>query len=259
MGIMALPVRTRGLLVETGNIAKFALDCFSLAIKPRYEVKEFFSQCYLIGYKSVGLVALTAFILGLVLTMELQPNLSKYGLESQLPMMVGIAIIREIGPVITALIFAGRVGSSIGAELSSMKVTEQIDAMEVSGTNPVKYLVATRILACMLMLPVLTIIGDGVSIFGSFVGFNISASIHLHLFLTEAFQRMSYGDLFPSIIKTFFFGFIVGLIGCYKGYSSNSGTRGVGLAANTAVVLSSVLIFLVDLLAVQVTNLLGLY
>ena len=256
---MAFPLKTRGFLIETGNIAKFAINCFTLGIKPRYEVKEFLLQCYVIGYRSIGLVALTAFIIGLVLTMELQPNLAKYGLESQLPMMVGIAIIREIGPVITALIFAGKVGSSIGAELSSMKVTEQIDAMEVSGTNPIKYLVATRILASMLMLPVLTIIGDGVSIFGSFVGFNISSSIHLHLFLSQAFQRMGYGDLFPSIIKTFFFGFIVGLIGCYKGYSSNSGTRGVGVAANTAVVLSSILIFLVDLLAVQITNLLGLY
>jgi phospholipid/cholesterol/gamma-HCH transport system permease protein len=256
--IMAFPLRTRGFLIETGNIAKFAIDCFTLGIKPRYEVKEFLSQCYLIGYKSIGLVTLTAFILGLVLTMELQPNLAKYGLESKLPMMVGIAIIREIGPVITALIFAGKVGSSIGAELSSMKVTEQIDAMEVSGTNPVKYLVATRILACMLMLPVLTIIGDGVSIFGAFAGFNISSSIHFHLFLSGVFQRMSYGDIFPSIIKTFFFGFIVGLIGCYKGYSSNSGTRGVGVAANTAVVLSSILIFLIDLLAVQITNLLRL-
>jgi phospholipid/cholesterol/gamma-HCH transport system permease protein len=256
---MVFALRTKNFLIETGNIAKFAKDCVSLGSKPKYEIKEFLSQCYLIGYKSIGLVALTAFILGLVLTMELQPNLSRYGLESKLPMMVGIAIIREIGPVITALIFAGKVGSSIGAELSSMKVTEQIDAMEVSGTNPVKYLVATRILACMFMLPVLTIIGDGVSIFGSFAGFNISSSIHLHLFLSGVFQRMSYGDIFPSIIKTFFFGFIVGLIGCYKGYSSNSGTRGVGVAANTAVVLSSILIFLVDLLAVQLTNLLRLY
>src|ERR1700727_999383 len=188
MGSMAFPLRTKGFLIETGNIAKFAINSFALGIRPRDEIKEFLRQCYLIGYKSIGLVALTAFILGLVLTMELQPNLSKYGLESKLPMMVGIAIIREIGPVITALIFAGKVGSSIGAELSSMKVTEQIDAMEVSGTNPVKYLVATRILACMFMLPVLTIIGDGVSIFGSFIGCNINSSIHLHIFLSAVFQ-----------------------------------------------------------------------
>src|ERR1700734_734870 len=101
MGSMAFPLRTKGFLIETGNIAKFAINCFALGIRPRYEIKEFLSQSYQIGYKSIGLVALTAFILGLVLTMELQPNLGKYGLESQLPMMVGIAIVREIGPVIT--------------------------------------------------------------------------------------------------------------------------------------------------------------
>ena len=256
---MAFAVRTKNFLIETGRIARFAKDCVSLGSKPKYEIKEFLSQCYVIGYRSTGLVALTGFILGLVLTMELQPNLAKYGLESQLPVMVGIAIIREIGPVITALIFAGKIGSSIGAELSSMRVTEQIDAMDVSGTNPIKYLVATRIVATTLMLPVLTIISDGVSIFGSFVGFNISSTIHLHVFVADAFQKMNYGDLFPSTIKTFFFGFIVGLIGCYKGYYSNSGTRGVGISANTAVVLSSILIFLTDLLAVQITNLLGMY
>jgi phospholipid/cholesterol/gamma-HCH transport system permease protein len=256
---MVFALRTKNLLIETGKIAKFARDCFSLGIKPRYEIKEFLSQCYVIGYRSTGLVALTGFILGLVLTMELQPNLAKYGLQSQLPVMVGIAIIREIGPVITALIFAGKIGSSIGAELSSMKVTEQIDAMEVSGTNPIKYLVATRIVATTLMLPVLTIISDGVSILGSFIAINLSSPIRLHLFFTEAFKKMNYGDLFPSIIKTFFFGFIVGLIGCYKGYSSSSGTRGVGVSANTAVVLSSILIFIIDLLAVQITNLLELY
>src|ERR1700761_3435902 len=155
---MAVPLRTKAFLIETGNIAKFAKDCFLLGIKPKYEIKEFLSQCYVVGYRSIGLVSLTGFILGLVLTMELQPNLARYGLESQLPVMGGIAIIREIGPVITALIFAGKIGSSIGAELSSMRVTEQIDAMEVSGTNPVKYLVATRIVATTLMLPILTII-----------------------------------------------------------------------------------------------------
>jgi phospholipid/cholesterol/gamma-HCH transport system permease protein len=256
---MAFALRTKNFLIETGNLAKFAKDCFSLSIKPRYEIKEFLSQCYLIGDRSLGLVGLTGLIMGLVLTMQLEPSLGRYGLDSQLPAMVGIAIIREIGPVITALIFAGKIGSSIGAELSSMKVTEQIDAMEVSGTNPIKYLVATRVMACTLMLPVLTIISDGISILGSFIGINIGSSIRLHLFLSEAFGKLDYSDIFPSIIKTFFFGFIVGLIGCYKGYTSNSGTRGVGISANTSVVVSSILIFLVDLFAVQITNLLRLY
>lgn len=196
--------------------------------------------------------------MGLVLTMQLRPSLVEYGVESQLPQMVGIAIVREIGPVITALIFAGKIGSSIGAELGSMKVTEQIDAMEVSGTNPFKYLVATRVTAATLMLPILTVMGDAISLLGAFIGVNIRAVTSFNLFFAQVFQSVSYGDMVPAFIKTFFFGFAVGLVGCYKGYNSSKGTRGVGTSANSAVVLSSVLIFIIDLLVVQVTDILGL-
>ncbi|HYM93084.1 MAG TPA: ABC transporter permease, partial [Chitinophagaceae bacterium] len=135
---MALPGKTNEFLRQTGDIARFTGRFFSQWFKPRYEVAEFFRQCFVIGYKSLPLVGLTAFIMGLVLTMQLRPSMVEYGVESQLPAMIGISIVREIGPVITALIFAGKIGSSIGAELGSMKVTEQIDAMEVSGTNPFK-------------------------------------------------------------------------------------------------------------------------
>jgi phospholipid/cholesterol/gamma-HCH transport system permease protein len=139
-----------------------------------------------------------------------------------------------------------------------MKVTEQIDAMEVSGTNPYKYLVATRVLATTLMLPVLTILGDAVSLFGAYIGVNLSSTTSLHFFFTQVFQSLSFSDILPAIIKTFFFGFAVGIIGCYKGFNSSKGTQGVGISANSAVVLSSVLIFIIDLLAVQFTNFLGL-
>jgi phospholipid/cholesterol/gamma-HCH transport system permease protein len=245
-------------LKETGSISRFAGKFFSLGIKPRLDFKEFLVQCYFIGYKSLPLVGLTGFIMGLVLTMQLRPSLVLYGVESQLPVMVGIAIVREIGPVITALIFAGKIASSMGAELGSMKVTEQIDAMEVSGINPFRYLVYIRILASTLMLPILTILGDAISLFGAYIGVNISSVTSLNLFFTQVFRNLSMGDVVPALIKTFFFGFAVGLIGCYKGFNSNKGTRGVGSAANSAVVLSSVLIFVIDLLAVQITDLLGL-
>jgi len=210
------------------------------------------------AYDLLKLVGLTGFIMGLVLTMQLRPSLEYYGVASELPVMVGIAIVREIGPVITALIFAGKIGSSIGAELGSMKVTEQIDAMEVAGTNPFKYLVATRILACVLMLPILSVLGDAVSLFGAYVGVNIRSATSFALFFTQVFHSLAFGDFVPAFIKTFFFGFAVGTIGCYKGYNSNKGTRGVGSSANSAVVLSSVLIFIIDLLAVQITDVLGL-
>ncbi len=245
-------------MAETGNVTRFAVEFFTIGIHSHFETKEFFNQCYIIGYKSFALVGLTGFIMGLVLTMQLQPKLISYGIDSQLPMMVGIAIIREIGPVITALIFAGKIGSSIGAELGSMKVTEQIDAMEVSGTNPFKYLVATRIIAATIMLPMLTVLGDAIALFGGYLGVNIRTVTSFQLFFTEVFQTVGYKDILPALVKTFFFGYAVGLIGCYKGYNSNKGTQGVGSSANSAVVISSVLIFVIDLLAVQVTNILGL-
>lgn len=247
-----------GFFEDTGKISAFTGKFFRVGFRPRYEHKELLNQCYLIGYKSMPLIGLTAFIMGLVLTMQLRPSLVDYGVESQLPVMVGLAIVREIGPVISALIFAGKIGSSIGAELGSMKVTEQIDAMDVSGINPFKYLVATRVLAATLMLPILTILGDAISLFGAFVGVNIRSVTSFDLFFIQVFKSLSFSDLLPAVIKTFFFGFAVGIVGCYKGFNSSKGTQWVGISANSAVVLSSVLIFIIDLLAVQITEMLGL-
>lgn len=255
---MATLLNTNRFLHETGDTARFAGRFFAEVFKPRYEVGEFVRQCYIIGYKSLPLIGLTGFIMGLVLTMQLRPSMIDYGVESQLPAMVGISIVREIGPVITALIFAGKIGSSIGAELGSMKVTEQIDAMEVSGTNPFKYLVVTRVLACTLMLPVLVLLGDAISLYGSYLGVNIRGATSFRLFFMQVFNNLSFSDVLPAFFKSFFFGFAVGVIGCYKGYNSNKGTEGVGHSANSAVVVSSIVIFIIDLLAVQVTDVLGL-
>jgi phospholipid/cholesterol/gamma-HCH transport system permease protein len=195
--------------------------------------------------------------MGLVLTMQLRPNMVRYGAESQLPAMIGIAVVREIGPVITALIFAGKIGSSIGAELGSMKVTEQIDAMEVSGTNPFKYLVVTRTLAATLVLPILVVLSDSISLFGSYLGINIYTYNSFQLYITQVMDSLAFYDVFPAFIKTFFFGFAVGIVGCYKGYHAEKGTEGVGRAANSAVVVSSLLVFILDLLVVQVTDILN--
>ena len=254
---MTLSPSLKLFLTEAGDISRFAARFFKQWFKPRYEIAEFIRQCFVIGYKSFPLVGLTAFIMGLVLTMQLRPSMEDYGVEFQLPAVVGIAIIREIGPVITALIFAGKIGSSIGAELGSMKVTEQIDAMEVSGTNPFKYLVVTRVLAATLMLPVLVMLGDAISLYGSWLGVNIRGNTSFNLFWTQVFDNLSFNDVIPAFVKSFFFGFAVGIIGCYKGYNSSKGTEGVGRSANSAVVVSSIMIFIVDLLAVQISDLLG--
>ncbi|MGB5007365.1 MAG: ABC transporter permease [Ferruginibacter sp.] len=245
-------------LTEAGELSRFTGRFFKQWFRPRYEIAELMRQCYVIGYNSLPLVGLTAFIMGLVLTMQLRPSMVDYGVESQLPAIVGIAIIREIGPVITALIFAGKIGSSIGAELGSMKVTEQIDAMEVSGTNPFKYLVVTRVLAATLMLPVLVLLGDAISLYGSWLGVNIRSTTSFSLVWTQVIDNLSFSDVLPAFIKSYFFGFAVGIIGCFKGYTSSKGTEGVGRSANSAVVVSSVVIFVIDLLAVQVADALGL-
>lgn len=248
----------RFFLTEAGELSTFTTRFFRQVSKRRFESGEFFRQCFVIGYQSLPLIALTGFIMGLVLTIQLRPSLVQYGVEAELPSMISVAVIRELGPVITALIFAGKIGSSIGAELGSMRVTEQIDAMEVSGTNPFKYLVVTRVLAATLMLPILVLLADAVSLYGSYLGVNIRGNTSYSLFYRQVTGILEFGDVLPAFIKTFFFGFAVGVIGCYKGYHSKKGTEGVGRSANMAVVISSVAVFVLDLVAVQVTDMLNL-
>jgi phospholipid/cholesterol/gamma-HCH transport system permease protein len=242
--------------LEVANITTFTFRFFKEVIRPPYEFNEVMKQSFLIGYKSLPLVAITGFIIGLVLTIQSRPTLAKFGSESLLPAMVAVSLIREIGPVITALIFAGKVGSGIGAELASMNVSEQIDAMQVSDGNPFKYLVVTRVLSATLMLPILVILADGFGLLGSLVGVNIKGDVSAFLFFSQIFQSLEFSDLIPAIVKTFFFGYFIGLIGSYKGYNSNKGTEGVGRAANSAVVLSSLMVFIIDMIAVQITSLL---
>ncbi|MBK6563956.1 MAG: ABC transporter permease [Saprospiraceae bacterium] len=241
-------------LFETGELAFFAGRFFREVFKRPFEWKELARQCYNIGNRSLFLVAITGFIIGLVFTLQSRPKMMELGAVAWLPSMVSIAIIREIGPIITALICAGRIGSGIGAELGSMRVTEQIDAMEVSGTNPFKFLVVTRILATTLMIPLLVIMSDVVALFGSFFVENLKGDVSFTLYFDEVFRSLKFSDVFPSTIKTFFFGFAIGLVGCYKGYYCKHGTAGVGKTANAAVVEASMLVFILDFTAVLVTD-----
>ncbi|MEI6142658.1 MAG: ABC transporter permease [Mariniphaga sp.] len=221
-----------------------------------FEFKEFFRQCYQIGYKTLVLITITGAIMGLVLTLQSRPVLMDFGAVSKLPGMVAISIIREMGPVITALICAGKIGSGMGAELGSMKVTEQIDAMEVSSTNPMKFLVVTRVWAAILMIPLLILYADALGIIGSWVGANIKGEVTLTLFFSQAFGHVGFIDFIPAFVKSFFFGAVIGLVGCYKGYNAGRGTESVGIAANSAVVLASLLVLIVDMIAVQITDML---
>jgi phospholipid/cholesterol/gamma-HCH transport system permease protein len=245
----------KSLLEDTGNISLFTGRFFKEISRLPFPINEFLRQCYAIGYKSLPLVSITGFIMGLVLTIQSRPTMSKFGAESWLPSMVSLSLIREIAPVVTALICAGKIASGIGAELGSMKVTEQIDAMEVSAINPYKYLVVSRILATTIMVPILVIFADFVGIYGGYIGYNVHSSMGLLRYFSEVIEHLEFLDIMPAVIKTFFFGFFIGLIGCYKGFNASSGTASVGIAANEAVVAASLSIFIIDMLAVQITDL----
>jgi len=244
----------KNFLIEIGELSYFTGRFFKELFNPPFELKEFLRQCYNMGNRSLLLVSVTGFIIGLVFTLQSRPTLEEFGAVSWMPSMVSISIIREIGPIITALICAGRIGSGIGAELGSMRVTEQIDAMEVSGTNPYKYLVVTRILATTVMLPILVFFGDAIAILGSAMVENMKGNVSFLLYFNNVFDSLQFSDVIPTTFKTFFFGFAIGLVGCYKGYNCKKGTAGVGLAANSAVVYTSMLLFIIDFIAVFVTN-----
>lgn len=240
--------------IEIGELTFFAKRFFSEAVSPPFEFKELLRQCYNMGNKTLLLVSVTGFILGLVFTLQSRPTLLEFGAVSWMPSMVSISIVREIGPVIIALICAGKISSGIGAELGSMRVTEQIDAMEVSGTNPFKFLVVTRIMAATLMLPLLIIFGDAIALYGSALIENLKGDVSFQLYFNKVFDALEFSDILPATVKSFFFGFAIGLVGSFKGYTCKKGTVGVGEASNSAVVYTSMLLFIIDFIAVFVSD-----
>jgi phospholipid/cholesterol/gamma-HCH transport system permease protein len=234
--------------------AAFVLRFFKEVASPPFHFRELVTQCYLVGYKSLPLITLTGFVTGIVFSKQSRPSLADFGATSWLPSLITIALIRSLAPLVTALICAGKVGSSIGAELGSMKVTEQIEAMEVSAINPFKYLVVTRTLATTLMVPVLVCYSGFLGLLGGFLNVHGHEATSLHAFLNTGFATITYLDLLSSFGKSFVFGFTVGIIACYEGFHASKGTQGVGKAANTSVVLSMFVVFIEEILIVQIIN-----
>lgn len=227
---------------------------FKEAFRRPFHLREVINQSFEVGLKSLPLITLTGFIVGVVFTKQSRPSLEDFGATSWLPSLIGIAIVRALGPLVTALICAGKVGSSIGAELGSMKVTEQIDAMEVSAINPFKYLVVTRVLATTITIPILSLFCSFVGLYGSYLNVHSEEASSLISFYQSAFSTISFLDIFTSVTKALVYGFTIGIVGAYKGFNATQGTRGVGKAANQAVVLSMFLIFIEELIIVQVAN-----
>jgi phospholipid/cholesterol/gamma-HCH transport system permease protein len=242
------------LLISVSNAYRFTALFFKEAFKKPFHTREVINQCFEIGLRALPLITLTGFVVGIVFTKQSRPSLEEFGATSWLPSLMGIAIVRALGSLVTALICAGKVGSGIGAELGSMKVTEQIDAMEVSAINPFKYLVVTRVAATTITIPVLAFYCSFVGLFGSYVNVHSIEAVSIATFYQNAFSSIRFLDIFSSIVKSIVYGFTIGIVGCYMGYNATQGTRGVGKAANRAVVLSIFLIFIEEIVIVQVTN-----
>ncbi len=234
-----------------GDLGAFFGRLVRAALVPPYEGREFLRQLDSIGPKSLPLVLLAGGATGVVMSLQMRDALVRLGAKSLLPAVIVYSMIKETGPIITALVVSGRVGAGIGAEIGSMKVTEQVDAMEASAVNPVKFLVFTRVMACMLMLPLLTLAATFGGIFMGWIADTLTDPISLRLFLLKGWKGVTFSDFLPPILKTTVFGLIIGLVASFQGMRTRGGTEGVGRSATSSVVLCSLFIILADVVLVR--------
>jgi phospholipid/cholesterol/gamma-HCH transport system permease protein len=236
------------------KIYLFLARFFKEVFLPPYEWNEVIKQCYQVGVRSFTLITVTGFIVGVIFTKQSRPSLAEFGATSWLPGLVSIAIMRALAPLVTALIAAGKVGSSIGAELGSMRVTEQIDAMEVSGTKPFKYLVCTRIIATTITIPLLATYVGFIAIIGGFLNVNQGEGTSFSTYTQQVFEPLTFIDFEASLAKSIVFGFTIGVVSCYQGFFADKGTEGVGKAANGSVVTAMFLVFIEEVIIVQIAG-----
>ncbi|HUA21823.1 MAG TPA: ABC transporter permease [Bryobacteraceae bacterium] len=218
---------------------------------PHY-VDDIALQMDTIGVGSLPIVVLTGFFSGLVITMQMSRALSQYGAVGEVGQIVALTLVRELGPVLTALLVAGRNASGIASELGSMKVTEQIDAMRALGTDPIQKLVTPRMIATAVMLPMLTIVADFVGMVGGFIIAYFTLGLTSSQYWTNAYQSLEYNDIVQGLLKPFVFAFIISLVGCFYGLRTSGGTQGVGLATTKAVVVASVWVFVITSLLTRI-------
>jgi phospholipid/cholesterol/gamma-HCH transport system permease protein len=234
-----------------GGLSLFCARLARAAVFPPYEFQELIRQCDEVGSKSLPLIALAGAATGVVMSLQMRDSLVRFGAKSFLPAVIVFSLVKESGPIITGLMVSGRVAAGIGAELGSMKVTEQIDAMEASAVDPFKFLVATRVLACILMVPLLTLAADFCGILMGWAANNFAEPISLQLFLENGFKNMLFSDFIPPTLKTMVFGLIIGIVSCFQGMRTEGGTEGVGKSATSSVVFSSLLVVLADVVLVR--------
>lgn len=234
-----------------GDLGVFCGRLVRATLFPPYEGRELVRQLDELGSKSLPLAALAGASSGIVLALQTRDSLVRFGAKSLLPAVIVLSILRETGPIISGLVVSGRVGAGIGAELGAMKVTEQIDAMEASAVDPYKFLAGTRVLACTLVLPLLTLAADFCGVLMGWITTTLFEPISLRLFLENGLKHVTFNDFLPPTFKTLVFGFIVGLVACFQGMRTQGGTEGVERSATSAVVLSSLFIVLADVVLVR--------
>ena len=234
-----------------GDLGGFSWKVICAAFARPFEFREIFRQFDEMGSKSFPLVALAGAAIGTVLALESRSSLVRFGAKSMLPAAIVYSIVHEMGPIVTGLVIAGRVGAGIGAELGSMKVTEQIDAMEASAVNPYKLLAFTRVLACIVVLPLLTLVTDFCGVFAGWIAVALTDPISFRHFLDKGLSGVSFSDFLAPTFRTCAFGLIIGLVACFQGMRTTGGTEGVGRSATSSVVLSSLLVILADVVLVK--------
>ncbi len=235
-----------------GRLFLFWADTMAKSVTPRFYFAETVRQIRSIGVNSLLLTSTVAISVGLVLAMQTIGTLQMFGAVNYVSIVVGLAVVKELGPVFTALMIAGRAGSGICAELGSMKVTRQIDALTVSAVNPMRYLVVTRVVACMIATPLLTIIADVLGIMGGLIIGVVQGGISFHLYMSYTLTYVELTDVIPGLLKTIFFGMLVGTVASYYGFATTGGTEGVGNSTKACVVTSSLLIVVSDVILTRI-------
>jgi phospholipid/cholesterol/gamma-HCH transport system permease protein len=238
-------------LATAGDLSLFAVRAARAACLPPFEFRETIRQIYELGLRSVPLIAVSGLAVGVVLSMHTRASLERFGAESMIPAGLAIALVRETGPLTAGLLLSGRIGAGIGAELGAMRVTEQIDALEATAVDSFRYLVVTRVVACVVALPILTTVMNFAGMVGGYVAETTATGMTLGLYFNRAFSLIDVTDYVPATVKTMAFGFIIATISAYLGFTTESGTEGVGRASTRAVVMSSVGIIVANVVLVR--------
>jgi phospholipid/cholesterol/gamma-HCH transport system permease protein len=239
-------------LAATGKISIFSFNAVINIVRRPLYIKPIFKQILEIGYYSLPVVGLTAFCTGAVLAIQSYVGFSRFSAESAVATVVVLSITRELGPVLAGLMVAGRVGAAMAAEIGTMRITEQVDALVTLSTNPIKYLVTPRVIAAVLMMPCLVLIADIIGVLGGYIVSVYNLGFSKEVYLQNTFQYLERIDVTSGLIKSSVFGFIIAIIGCYSGYNSQKGAQGVGNATTNAVVVASILILLSNYLLTKV-------